>query len=204
MDVSGLVATGLGLCFEVASALYSYGKDVKAAKKEIRDLSNELFGLIGALEHLKYQDEHHALIATDPSEPPSYDEIEKARTNEKSSYDDLLRHGHSGNVRSVLEQTLELLQELYETLVKPKDRIGVVIQRLKWPLQEKQVRGYLDRLERVKSYFILSLITDEVDQSRKAAQGIAALRAQVDNVRFEQQAAESRKSAMLGSRSGRF
>ncbi|KAL9609937.1 MAG: hypothetical protein Q9167_005333 [Letrouitia subvulpina] len=191
MDVSGLVVTGLATCFEVASLLYSYGKQVKGARRDIQNLSNELFGLIGALEHLKIQQEHNAAQDAESSQPPPYQEMEIDDNTSKTNYGkESISDSNTQppNMASVLKQTIEFLRELQQSLLEPKGRLNAAIHLMKWPLRESEVQRHLDRLERVKTYLVLSLVTDEVDQSRKMANEIHALRTLVQDTSFKQQA----------------
>ncbi len=197
MDVSGLVVTGLGICFQVASTLYSYGIQVKGARKDIQNLSNELYGLIGALEHLKIQHEDQADFEAKPLAPPLYSE--KIEDNPKVDEDgqrSSVKKAHQENTAQVLKQTVEFLQELQESLQAPKSRLGTVVQRLKWPLKESEVENHLKRLERVKTYFVLSLVTDNLEESRKTASETSALRTLLEHVSLRQQATENRKSCL--------
>jgi hypothetical protein len=194
MDVSGLVFTGLGICFEIASTLYSYGIQVKGARRDIQNLSNELFGLIGALEHLKTQQEDQVNYEANPLRPPPYSEIGEG--DQKSDDNDQqcsVKKSHQANTALVLKQTVEFLQELQESLKRPKTRLGAVVQRLKWPLRESEVQDHLNRLERVKTYFVLSLVTDDLEESRKTAGEISTLRSLLEHVSLRQQATDSRK-----------
>lgn len=195
MDASGLVLTSLGICFKVTSLLYSYGKQVKGARHDIRDLSNEVFGLIGALQHLGIQLEHRSKLQEDPLQPTPYSQSE-ANDQEASDYQ---QHGSTKDSyqtidASVLNQTVEFLQELQKSLEVPKGRWAATAQLLKWPLRESEVQKHLNRLERVKTYFVLSLITGEVDQSRKTADEISSLRTLLEDVSLRQQAADNRKT----------
>lgn len=143
-DISGLVLTVLGVSFQVASAIYSYSSDVKDAKGDIQQLSNEIFALIGVLERLKVnQNQISSGKSTDYS---------KAFSQESSQ--DSLRH--------VLQQSVEFLHDLHKRLEPPKTRFQAKIQRLKWPFEQKETAQHLQRLERVKTYLILSLMTDEM------------------------------------------
>ena len=194
MDLSGLVVTGLGLCFEVASTLYSYGKQVKGARKEIQILTNELFGLIGALEHVKSQQEKHALQEKESCRPPEYMNIDNSDT--KTRHGNEIAHvkdSHQPKITLVLEQTVEFLQELQQSLGVPKGRLNAAVHLMKWPLRESEVQRHLTRLERVKTFFVLTLVTDDADQSRKTANEITALRTLVQDASIRQQAIESRK-----------
>lgn len=149
-DFSGLILTVLGVSFQVASAIYSYSSDVKDAKGDIQQLSNEIFALIGVLERLKVnQDQFSAGELTDHSKAFS-----------QQSNQDSLRH--------VLQQSLEFLQDLHKRLESPKTRFQAKIQKLKWPFEQKETSQHLQRLERVKTYLILSLMTDEMFASTRS------------------------------------
>ena len=143
-DISGVILTVLGLSFEVASIIFKYSQNVKGAKTEIQQLSNELFALIGVLERMKRQQEQlSSSTLTDQS---------KVIVQEKGQE----------SLRRVLQQSIEFLQELRQRLAIPKTRFQAKLQRLKWPFEESETKQHLQRLERVKSYLILSLMTDEM------------------------------------------
>ena len=195
MDVSGLITTGLGLCFNVASTLYSYGKQVKGARRDIQNLTNELFGLIGALEHVKLQQEQEAVQEGPQRRPLVYDQIADVYSKSKEGKDEITAKSfHQNTVASVLRQTVEFLRELQQSLALPKGRLNAAMHLMKWPLKESEISGHLTRLERVKTYFILSLVTDEVSQSQRTANEIAALRTLIEDASLKQQAVESRGS----------
>lgn len=146
-DVSGLALTVLGVAFEVASTIYKYAKQVDSAKHEIQQLSNELFALIGVLERIKMQQE----------------EISSGKPTSGSNV--LTQEDNQASLRKVMLESLEFLQELQDRLKIPKSRFQAKLQRLAWPLKEGEVKQHLQRLERVKTYMILSLMTDEVLES---------------------------------------
>lgn len=145
--ISGIILTCLDLSFELASTIYKYAKDVHDAKQDIQQFSNELFALIGVLERMKSQQEQQGQLAL-------------GRQAESSK--GFARTENRPIIRQVLQQSIEFLHELRERLVAPKSRSQVRIQKLKWPFKESETRCHLERLERVKSYLILSLMTDEM------------------------------------------
>ena len=196
MDVSGLVFTCLGICFEVASTLYSYGKQVKGARRNIQSLSNELFGLIGALEHLKLQQKQQADQEAQSSQPPPYMEIDDQPSAVDFKAPGSAKDAHKENIASVLAQTETFLKELQQSLVEPSGRLNAAMHLMRWPLRENEINRHLSRLERVKTFFILSLVTGEVDQSRKTANEIAALRTLIQDTSLRQQAVESRRLSL--------
>ena len=162
MDISGLVITALSTSFKFASELYSYATRVKGAKGDIEALSNELFGLIGALEHLKLQEARSLEDRAGSLGLPEYSEKRPSADYIGQAADEIPGPAiHKANVRLVLVQTLDLLNELQGILLEPKGRFHATVQLLKWPLKENEMQMYLKRLERVKTYFVLSLVTDE-------------------------------------------
>lgn len=196
-DLSGLVISALAISFEIASTLYSYGKEVKGARKDIRSISNELFGLIGVLEHLKLQSEHgldDEVTLVDASEFTSLRSSTDLSDQSKGGNPaNTAREVHRNNVSSVLIQTLEFLQELQQTLHLPRGRLAAAVNLMKWPLQQGDMAKHLKRLERVKSYFVLSLVADEVDLSRRTADEITDLRTMMQEASHEQNIAKIRK-----------
>ena len=139
-DLSGLILTVLDLSFNVAKNLYHYSKNVKTASDGIQQLSNELFALIGVLEHLKLQ-RHSQNIETSTA-------IEALKETD--------------SLPRVLKETVVFLRELQESLKVPESRLKSTLQQLKWPFKEDEINGHLQRLERVKTYLILSQMTNQM------------------------------------------
>ena len=165
MDVSGLVLTTLSLSFHLSIELRNYGKNVKGARRDIQSLSNELFGLRGVLEHLKFQQEQKPIDKSEVLLPPRYSEVEpilETLDQDEATYEISVYKSRETDVASVLKQTLEFLKELNKALVVPEGRIKTTVHLLKWPLKQNEMEKHLKRLERVKTYFILSLVTDEM------------------------------------------
>ena len=183
MDVSGLIISALAISFEITSTLYRYGKQVRGARTDIQALSSELYGLIGVLEHLKLQ--HEPSLAGDEEtlvDESDYAGFLRSSGKLRISQDDDPASGvpmqglQTIQATSVLRRTLEFLQELQQSLAEPKGRLALAVHLLKWPLKDRDVKKHLQRLERVKTFFVLTLVTGEVDQSRKTYEEINALR----------------------------
>jgi hypothetical protein len=152
MDLSSTILTFLGLTYGLTSTLYSYAREVKDAKRDIQDLSSELFALIGVLEHLKRQ------------QSDAWNDSGNGLVVAQSAGDGSIREDSTMPIdatRNVLNETMVFVQELYKTLEIPKKRS---IQRLTWPLKDSQTKSHLQRLERAKTYFILAAVTDDRDQ----------------------------------------
>jgi hypothetical protein len=137
-----LSITGLVLAVgQVLLSLYDYGSNVKDARKDINSLSEELFALKGVLEHLKAQ---HKPDATN---------LDQSESLWPARYD-------PQKFTSMLQSTSEFLQSLLKSLEEPKGRFKKSMQSLKWPLDKGDVDKHLARLGRVKTWFILVLMTD--------------------------------------------
>ena len=188
-DLSGLIITALGVGADITSKLYQYGQQVKGASRDIQALSGELFGLLGILEQMKRQQEQ-ALLSDDetlvnetvPTESP--DASSKDLTCPPTD-DNAIVESQKSSTRSVLNQTLEFLQEFLQKLEPKKGRFGSKLQLLQWPFKEKDVQKHLQRFERVKTYFLLSLVTDEADQSRKVFDEIISLQSMITEISLE-------------------
>lgn len=139
-DVSGLILTVISLSLNVASTIHGFAQNVRPASESIRGLSSELFALIGVLEHMKLQRQQAA-----PSE------LEASLNSRGPS-----------STKQVLEDTLVFLQELRKSLEPPQSRVKVAVQKMRWPLKETETNSHLQRLERVKTYFILSQVTEQM------------------------------------------
>ena len=146
-DLSGLVLTVLGVSFDLASTLYSYAKDVREAKNAIQQLSNELYALIGVLEHLNRQQEQLTLSESNLDEPEA-----------------LMQPYDENTLTSILSECLDFLHGLQKSLEIPAGRLRSSLHKLKWPLKDSDMKEHLQRLERVKTYFILALVTDDLSE----------------------------------------
>jgi hypothetical protein len=119
---------------EVVERLYEYIVAVKDAKRDILRLTQELFALKGALEHLDSQ-------------------------SKKAQLDDSI----AAQVDSMLCLTRETLDDIQKKLVSPKSGFGRAMQRLAWPFQAGDIDKYLNAIERSKTWFIMVLMTDSSD-----------------------------------------
>lgn len=78
MDLSSLVVSALSVSLKLTSELYTYGKNVKRARRDIQSLSNELFGLLGVLEHLRLQQEQTQIDNVKVALPSTYSEFQQS------------------------------------------------------------------------------------------------------------------------------
>jgi chromosome segregation ATPase len=128
----------------IVSQLITYAKAVKGASDDIRRLSEEMFALKGILEHLRAQ------VELKSTELP---ELETITFNPEQ-------------LRSAIQTTNEFLRKLLADLEEPKGRLKRLKGKLEWPFTQDQFNIHLTRLERVKSWLILVLTTDNSALSR--------------------------------------
>lgn len=140
-DLSGLILTALGLSYELTSSLYTYARNVKSAKDDIHKLSTELFALIGALEHINRQNK---------------------QSSSSDHSNEVVQLPHRKMFQNVLDDCIGFLKELHNALIIPKGQLQARRYKMLWPFKESQTRQHLERLERVKTYMVLSLVTDEM------------------------------------------
>ena len=136
---------------------FQYGKGVYEAKKEINRLCSELLGLKAALEHIQLNLGLNRSVQLGASE-------DAQRILSSSNFS-------TPEFHEMLCSTQRILKELLARLdVKPTSRLAASMQKLCWPLVKDDVKVYIDRLERSKSWFILATTSDNVYVSLTALQ----------------------------------
>ncbi|KAJ5735532.1 uncharacterized protein N7483_000657 [Penicillium malachiteum] len=126
----------------ILASLIKYAKTVQVASVEIRRLSEELFALKGILEHVAAHMPGH--LATD----------EDVGTKKESEFD-------YGIMTKVLHATNEFLQSIITELNITKAGLKRVTQKLQWPFTQERVKDQLAHLERIKSWLVLVLVSDQ-------------------------------------------
>lgn len=139
ISITGLLFT-IG---QTVSVLYTYGQNVKNAKPDINDLTNELLVLQGVLQQLQ---DHKSPAAV----PLSKEQ----------------------NSRYLLRSTKQSLEFLLSKLEKPSSKIGKAIKYAIWPLHKDEVSEHLRRFERVKSLLILVFLTEDSEAVGSAIQSM--------------------------------
>jgi hypothetical protein len=136
LSIAGLILAIGG----VVQILVNYGSDAKDARKDIQSLTTELFALKGVLEHIEYQ---QRAFSADPTSPKSvkYDSQEFSR---------------------MLESAKELLESLRKSLKPAQSHFGQSVQRMAWPLKKDDVQKQIARIERVKTWLIVVMTTDNL------------------------------------------
>jgi hypothetical protein len=148
-SVAGLIV----LAGQIANSIYQYGNDVRNARREIDQLCVDLFALKGTLEHVRLHIESCKLIDDDVDSSSTFTLPSQIfRTDEFDG---------------MLSSTDALLRDLYGVLNKTRDRKRNIMQHLTWPFTKKEMQEYTDRLEKMKSYFILAITSDNLEVSKQ-------------------------------------
>jgi hypothetical protein len=134
ISITGLILAIGGLI----NSAYKYGKQVKEANKEMTSLYGELVALQGVLSHIGLQQSEETKDGPDP------------RTKQLCA---------SLAFRDALLTSDEILRSLIQNLDK-RASTNQALGKLTWPLIKGDVRDDISRLERVKSYFLLVMMTD--------------------------------------------
>lgn len=124
-----------GLLFTIGhtvSVLYTYGRNVKSARSDIDELTNELLVLQGVLKQVQNR-KSPAAVSVSIEKDPGY----------------------------MLRSTKQSLEFLLYKLEVPSSKIGKAIKYAKWPLHKDEVSDHLRRFERLKSMLILVFLTED-------------------------------------------
>ncbi|GAD91601.1 hypothetical protein PVAR5_0174 [Paecilomyces variotii No. 5] len=138
------------------SNIISYAKAVRDARSDTQRLIEELFAVKGILEHLSAQVEPQDLRASPLNPEP-------------------LALFNPELLESTLSTTHEFIQSLLSDLEEPVSRLKRLKAKLEWPLTKERVNTHLVRLERVKSWLILVLTSDNSALQRDVYRQITGL-----------------------------
>jgi hypothetical protein len=133
--------TGLVIAIgSVVQALLNYSLAAKEARKDIQSLTVELFALKGILDHIENQ--------------------RQVETTDSAS----LVPGKfaSGEFSQMLRSASEILKSLQDSLKPSQPNSATSIQPLKWPFKKEDVQKHIARLEKVKSWLVLIMTTDNL------------------------------------------
>lgn len=149
----------IGLAIQVGDIIwkiYEYGKEVKEWKTEVRALSEELFALKGVLEHMQQRYEF-------------------------SQGDDLENGGvaqfmQSAEFLAMIRSTKEFLDDLFSRLTIPKDKVRKMVKALTWSLNKGEVLAHIERIGRVKAWFVMTMMNDNLDLSKETYHEVRELK----------------------------
>lgn len=145
MDPASL--TGLIVALEqIISRIFKFGKGIKDAKKEINQLCSELFALKGSLEHIRMNfNSSKAFVEPDGAL--------------QSLFPPLLKTEECSRMFTATES---LVEDLTKRLSPAPGRLNSLMQSLTWPLKKDDIKDFISRLERLKSYFLLATTSDNM------------------------------------------
>ena len=126
---------------QVIRNLYDYGKSVKDAQSDISRLVAELLALKGVLENLQEM----------------FSEKNEGQSNNPTL---------SLEFQNLATSSLNILETLEKQLEAQRSKLKRAMQALKWPFDESEMERQMRRLERVKSSFILIVMTGNVLDSQ--------------------------------------
>ena len=159
MDPASL--TGLIIALEqIIGQIFKFGNGVKAAKKEVNQLCSELFALKGSLEHIRMNFNNNK----------SFVEPDGAL---QSLFPPLLKTEECSRMFTATES---LVVDLTKRLSPAPGRLNSMIQSLTWPLKKDDIRDFISRLERLKSYFLLATTSDNMYVRREHLSSFAIKR----------------------------
>ena len=138
--ISAIVTIG-----EIIWTLHDYATLVKEAQNEICHLSKELFALKGVLEYI---DSRKQILACTIDAGAKIDKTQNIFSSDE--------------FQGILSSTILHLQHLLTTLQQPKGRLKKAKSKLTWPLRKAEFEEQITNLERVKSWFILTMMTDNL------------------------------------------
>lgn len=133
MSIAGLIIQLIG----TAKQVYDFGNSVKNARQDIQDLFGELFALKAVVEQIRVD-------------------------NGSLANDKLYITPQDGPLNNTWSYTRDLLTEILDDLVKRASRGQSPLKHLGWPGKRSELREKITKLERLKTYFILVLVNDQV------------------------------------------
>ncbi|MCJ1391753.1 hypothetical protein MMC18_004618 [Xylographa bjoerkii] len=150
---------------QLLGGLFEFGRAVYNAKREINQLCSELLALKAALEHiqlnLEYDRSQQAGIAAD---------------KQLTLATPMLT---SPEFKKMLTMTEATLTELLAKMNLKPGRFRSSLQKLTWPL--KDTTFYIDRLERLKRWFILVTTSDNVQICKKSYSKLCSIERQLQH-----------------------
>lgn len=123
------------------SSLYEYSSAVKDSKDDIRRLTQEVFALKGALEHISTNTRLYL-------SGKRSDDSERSVQNER-----------------MLKVASETMQNIQKRLGEPRNKVEKTKQALKWPFTKKEIEKYIAAVERCKTWFIMVSMNDAAEKT---------------------------------------
>lgn len=130
---------------QILTGIYKFSQGIREARREINLLCSELLALRAALEHVQLNLQQDDKMQVDQPYGASA-HLSSSNLSMPESHE-------------MIESAQSLLSELLTQLEKP-GKLNSALRRIAWPLKKENINSYVTRLERLKSFFILAITSD--------------------------------------------
>ena len=154
---------------QILQAVYRYGSSVKEAKTEINQLCSELLALKAALEHVQLNSNLDKLGAGMENLGLAKEAQEILSTS----------NFNTPEFGQMLLSTSHIVRDLLSRLQQRPGKFNVAKQRLMWHIVREDIKRDVDRLNRMKSFFILATTSDNTILCRESYLKICAIDARL-------------------------
>lgn len=131
---------------QILTSIYQYGQGVHEARREINQLCSELLALKAALEHVRLNMDG-GLAGSDGAEKDA--QMILASSNLASP-----------EFKDMVTATELILKSLQDRLKVKGSKAKAALQRLTWPIIRDELKEDIEKLDRLKSFFILTTTSD--------------------------------------------
>ena len=150
---------------QILQAVYAYGSSVREAKTEINQLCSELLALKAALEHVYLNSNVDRLSAGMENLGLAKEAQEILSTS----------NFVTPEFEQMLLTTDKIMKELLSKLQQKPGKLNAAKRRLTWYLVKDDIKRDIDRLNRLKSFFILATTSDNTVLCRETYLKICAI-----------------------------
>lgn len=142
VSITGLILSAQ----QLISYIFAYGAGVKDSGEEIGQLCSELFALKAALEHVQMNADANIALDEPQGVAPAFSSP-LFETKEFSS---------------MVSTTDTLLKVLIGRFPTDPGRLKSAWRKLTWPLKKDDIQQSIQRLERLKMFFVMATTTDNM------------------------------------------
>ena len=156
---------------QILQAVYAYGSSVREAKTEINQLCSELLALKAALEHVHLNSNVDHLSAGMENLGLAKEAQEILSTSNFTTPE----------FEQMILSTSHIMKELLSRLQQKPGKFNAAKQRLMWHIVKDDIKRDIDRLNRMKSFFILATTSDNTILCRESYLKICAIDVRLQN-----------------------
>ena len=157
MDPASIIGV-IGSIQQILQAVYAYGSSVREAKTEINQLCSELLALKAALEHVHLNSNVDQLSAGMENLGLAKEAQEILSTSNFATPE----------FEQMVLSTNHIVNELLSRLQQKSGKFNAAKQRLMWHIVKDDIKRDIDRLNRMKSFFILATTSDNTILCRES------------------------------------